>query len=156
MNTPPLRDYQRTVHFADTDAAGVVYFANLLRFCHEAYEDALAQLGVDLRQFFSNSGLIVPITEAQMRFLKPLYCGDRLRVTIDPQRLDSSRFQLAYTLYNGAGDRVAIAQTQHICLQLPQRQRVAIPDPVRTWLKSAPEEASDREDLGDNREDVAS
>ncbi|MDR7897934.1 thioesterase family protein [Thermosynechococcus sp. JY1334] len=144
MNTTPLRDYERTVHFADTDAAGVVYFANLLRFCHEAYEDVLAQLGVDLRQFFSNNGLIVPITEAQVRFLKPLYCGDRLRVTIDPQRLDHSRFQLTYTLYNAGGDRVAIAQTQHICLQ--ERQRVAIPEPLSRWLKSALEETSDRED----------
>lgn len=144
MNNPPLRDYERTVHFADTDAAGVVYFANLLRFCHEAYEEALAQLGVDLRQFFSNAGLMVPITEAQVRFLQPLYCGDRLRVTIDPQRLDSSRFQLTYTLYNATGDRVAIAHTQHICLQ--ERQRVPIPEPLSRWLKSAPEEASDRED----------
>lgn len=144
MNTTPLHDYKRTVHFADTDAAGVVYFANLLRFCHEAYEDALAQLGMDLRQFFSNSGLIVPITEAQVRFLKPLYCGDRLRVTIDPQRLDHSRFQLTYTLYNARGDRVAIAQTQHICLQ--EGQRVAIPEPLSRWLKSTPEETSDRED----------
>ncbi|WP_298616456.1 thioesterase family protein [uncultured Thermosynechococcus sp.] len=144
--TTPLHDYERTVHFADTDAAGVVYFANLLRFCHEAYEDALAQLGVDLRQFFSSKGLIVPITEAQVRFLKPLYCGDRLRVTIDPQRLDSSRFQLTYTLYDAEGSRVAIAHTQHICLQLPERQRVAIPKPLSRWLKSAPEEASDRED----------
>ncbi|AXY68133.1 acyl-CoA thioesterase [Thermosynechococcus sichuanensis E542] len=144
MNTPPLRDYERTVHFADTDAAGVVYFAHLLRFCHEAYEEALAQLGVDLRQFFSNAGLMVPITEAQVRFLQPLYCGDRLRVTIDPQRLDSSRFQLTYTLYNARGDRVAIAHTQHICLQ--EQQRVPIPEPLSRWVKSAPEDASDRED----------
>ncbi|HIK26090.1 MAG: thioesterase family protein [Thermosynechococcus sp. Uc] len=145
MNTTPLHDYERTVHFADTDAAGVVYFANLLRFCHEAYEDALAQLGVDLRQFFSSSGLIVPITEAQVRFLKPLYCGDRLRVRIDPQRLDNSCFQLTYTLYDATGNRVAIARTQHICLQLPQRRRGTIPDPLREWLKSAPATASDRQ-----------
>ncbi|URR34334.1 acyl-CoA thioesterase [Thermosynechococcus sp. HN-54] len=146
MTKTPFRDYERMVHFADTDAAGVVYFANLLRFCHEAYEDALAQLGVDLRQFFSNSGLIVPITEAQVRFLKPLYCGDRLRVTITPQELDTSRFQLTYTLYNTKGERVAVAYTQHICLQLPERQRVAIPKLLHTWLKSVPKETSDRED----------
>ncbi|MFN4279257.1 acyl-CoA thioesterase [Thermosynechococcus sp.] len=146
MNTIPLRAYERTVHFADTDAAGVVYFANLLRFCHEAYEDALAQLGVDLREFFGSRGLMVPITEAQVRFLQPLYCGDRLRVTIDPQRLDHSRFQLSYTLYRAEGDRVAVAQTQHICLQLPERRRVAIPDPLSCWLKSALEEGGDRTD----------
>ena len=30
--------YYYTVRFQDTDAAGVVYFANVLRICHEAYE----------------------------------------------------------------------------------------------------------------------
>ena len=37
--------YERTIHFADTDAAGVVFFANYLRLCHEAYEEALAAAG---------------------------------------------------------------------------------------------------------------
>jgi len=32
--------YSRTVHFADTDAAGVVFFANFLAICHEAYEES--------------------------------------------------------------------------------------------------------------------
>jgi hypothetical protein len=34
--------YVRTVRLADTDAAGVVYFARTLSICHEAYEAALA------------------------------------------------------------------------------------------------------------------
>lgn len=141
-----LQEYQRTVHFGDTDAAGVVYFANLLQFCHEAYEHALDQLGLELRQFFSNARLIVPITEAHVRFLKPLYCGDRLRVKIEPQQLDTSRFQLSYTLYNTTGERVALAWTQHLCLQLPQRQRTGIPEPLASWLRSAADQACDRED----------
>ncbi|MDJ0549913.1 MAG: 1,4-dihydroxy-2-naphthoyl-CoA hydrolase, partial [Microcystis aeruginosa] len=30
--------YERLIYLADTDAAGVVYFAHLLSICHEAYE----------------------------------------------------------------------------------------------------------------------
>ena len=47
--------YDRKIHFADTDSAGVVYFARLLSICHEAYEHYLENLGVDLRSFFSKS-----------------------------------------------------------------------------------------------------
>jgi 1,4-dihydroxy-2-naphthoyl-CoA hydrolase len=54
--------YSRTIHFQETDAAGVVYFANLLALCHEAYEASLAEAGVDLRQFFSSGGEVaVPV-----------------------------------------------------------------------------------------------
>ena len=38
--------YARTVHFPDTDAAGVVFFPNYLSICHEAYEEALAAANV--------------------------------------------------------------------------------------------------------------
>ena len=41
-------EYQRTVHFADTDAAGVVFFANYLAICHEAYEESLGAAGIGL------------------------------------------------------------------------------------------------------------
>ena len=45
-------EYPRTIRFADTDAAGVVYFAQILSICHEAYEASLQASGIELRQFF--------------------------------------------------------------------------------------------------------
>lgn len=44
--------YTRIVHFQDTDAAGVIYFANILAICHEAYEASLAAFNINLRFFF--------------------------------------------------------------------------------------------------------
>ena len=46
--------YRRIVHFQDTDAAGVVYFVNVLAICHEAYEASLAAFDINLKVFFSN------------------------------------------------------------------------------------------------------
>ncbi len=53
----------RTIHFGDTDAAGVVYFARYLEFCHEAYEEALAHAGIELAKFFADTGTIIPVGE---------------------------------------------------------------------------------------------
>ena len=44
--------YYRTVHFSDTDAAGVIYFASLLSVCHEAYENSLKSSRIDLKNLF--------------------------------------------------------------------------------------------------------
>ena len=55
--------YSRTTHFADTDAAGVVFFANYLSICHEAYEEALSAAGIDLKRFFADNGVVVPICQ---------------------------------------------------------------------------------------------
>ena len=45
---------RRVIRFQETDAAGVVYFANLLALCHEAYEASLAHAGIALKPFFFN------------------------------------------------------------------------------------------------------
>ena len=37
---------QRLVHFGDTDAAGVMHFHQLLRWCHEAWEESLERYGI--------------------------------------------------------------------------------------------------------------
>ncbi|MEM6398800.1 MAG: thioesterase family protein, partial [Cyanobacteria bacterium P01_D01_bin.116] len=60
--------YNRTIRFQDTDAAGVVYFANVLAICHEAYEASLESLGIDIKQFFTNSSTAFPIIHADVDF----------------------------------------------------------------------------------------
>ena len=42
----------RTVRFGDTDGAGVMHFHQLLRWCHEAYEESLERFGIPADQVF--------------------------------------------------------------------------------------------------------
>ena len=63
MGSPFL--YRRTIHFPDTDAAGVVFFARYLNIVHEGYEESLAVAGLPLATFFSDHGVIVPIAKSE-------------------------------------------------------------------------------------------
>lgn len=67
--------YTRTVRFGDTDAAGVVYFANVLAICHEAYESSLAASGIDLKAFFSQGVIAIPIVHASIDFCVPCFAA---------------------------------------------------------------------------------
>lgn len=149
MPQQTVMPYQRQVHFADTDAAGVVYFANVLNFCHEAYENALGELGIDLKEFFRAGAIALPIVEAKVKFLRPLYCGDRLFISIRTTTIDRFSFELHYRveLFQDTDapsteqryDPVAIAQTRHVCLKMPERQRTPLPQVLRDWLGDAEE-----------------
>jgi 1,4-dihydroxy-2-naphthoyl-CoA hydrolase len=88
--------HQRTVRFSDTDAAGVVYFANVLNFCHEAYEESLTASGINLKQFFTNPVVAIPITNTTVDFYRPMYCGDKLSIQLTSQQLDINRFEISY------------------------------------------------------------
>ena len=69
--------YKRTIRFQDTDAAGVVYFANVLNICHEAYEDSLVESGIKLKSFFQSTSTAITIVHASVDFFKPMFCGDK-------------------------------------------------------------------------------
>ena len=57
--------YHRTIHFGDTDAAGVVFFPNYLAICHEAYEESLAAAGLELKSFFGEHAVVVPVSKSR-------------------------------------------------------------------------------------------
>jgi 1,4-dihydroxy-2-naphthoyl-CoA hydrolase len=130
-------DYARTIHFPDTDAAGIVFFARYLSICHEAYEEALADAGVPLATFFSDHGVIVPIAKSEASYLRPLACGDRVRVAVSPQRLSANSFALDFTLWKitPAGEkRAAVARTEHVCIASASRERQALPPALAAWV----------------------
>lgn len=125
-------EYSRKIRFHETDAAGVMYFANLMVLCHEAYEASLAAFGIDLREFFSSSGLSYPIVHASMDFSHPLYCGDLGVVTVVPVQQTDSSFTLSYRLFCGS-DSIAKAVTRHVCINR-HRRKTALPSQIIAWM----------------------
>jgi 1,4-dihydroxy-2-naphthoyl-CoA hydrolase len=129
--------YQRTINFRDTDAAGVVYFANGLSLCHEAYEASLAAAGINLQSFFKGETIAVPITHASIDFFKPMFCGDRIAIALTPELLSSSEFQINYQLFFVEGDKaIAKAITKHTCIDVTTRKRCNLSPSLLEWLES--------------------
>lgn len=131
--------YHRTIHFCDTDAAGVVYFANALSLCHEAYEASLSASGINLKSFFRGEAIAVPITHASIDFLKPMFCGDRIAISLVATILSPESFQIEYQLYfDGEGiEKKAIAKalTKHTCIDSSTRKRCNLSDELLQWIK---------------------
>ena len=78
--------YSRTIHFADTDAAGVVFFARYLSIAHEAYEEALSAAEIPLGEFFKDNGVVIPIAKSEASYLRPLSSGETVHVDVSATR----------------------------------------------------------------------
>ena len=129
--------YQRTIHFPDTDAAGVVFFANYLAICHEAYEESLGETGIELKTFFANNGVIVPISKSSAEYLRPLYCGDKLRIVVKPSALTPDSYAVDYDMFkvNGTAEKlVAHVRTAHVCINSQTRERKVLPSELARWV----------------------
>ena len=128
--------YSRTIHFPDTDAAGVVFFANYLVICHEAYEEALAAAGLDVVTIFAANDIVVPIAKSSAEYLRPLRVGDKLRISVLPELLSENSFALSFELFRlGLPEKLAArVRTEHICTSRQLRERVALPPALAAWV----------------------
>lgn len=126
--------YQRTIRFQDTDAAGVVYFANILAMCHEAYEESLAASGINLKLFFTNPDIAIPIIHASVDFFRPMFCGDRVFIHQHPQQIGVDKFEINYTISTG-NQQLAKAITRHVCINPVSRKKQNLPDELMQWFQ---------------------
>jgi 1,4-dihydroxy-2-naphthoyl-CoA hydrolase len=120
----------RPVYLADTDAAGVVYFNRLLEMCHEAYEVWLMERGLSLQTLIQQGQLAIPLIHAAIDFLAPAHCGDRLEISLQVHQASEHRFICDYQFQRAAPEPrilIARAQTQHLCIALPSRQKCPLP-----------------------------
>ena len=69
-----------TVYFEDTDTAGVVYYANYLKFMERARSDMLRAIGIDQGAMLRGDGSAYFVTHVDVRYHRPARLGDDLRV----------------------------------------------------------------------------
>jgi acyl-CoA thioester hydrolase len=70
-------------YYEDTDLAGVVYYANYLRFFERARTEWLRQLGIQNRQMKETNGGVFVVAECHVKYLKPAVMDDLLTIRID-------------------------------------------------------------------------
>lgn len=128
--------YRRTIHFPDTDAAGVVFFPNYLAICHEAYEESLAALGIEVRSFFSDNGTIVPVSKCSAEYLRPLFCGDQVEVSVEPSLITPDTYAIEFEMTKlGRPNKLAAhLRTCHVCIDSQTRERAPLPPSLAAWV----------------------
>lgn len=127
--------HDQVIRFHQTDAAGVMYFAQGLVLCHGTYEASLQAVGIDLGLFFGGGEVACPIVHTAMDYHRPFGCGDRVTIHLTPVRLDQSSFEVNYRLYGPDPPQLAAeAITRHVCIHAQQRRRLALPPELDNWL----------------------
>jgi len=136
--------YQRTIRFADTDAAGVVYFANILNICHEAYEDSLIHVNINMRNFFTHPSIAYVIVHASADYLRPIYCGDKLIINLIPKKITEDKFDINYEI-SVNNVIVAKAITRHVCIDVATRNKRQMSGEIISWLETNRRDVEDIE-----------
>ena len=123
------------VYYEDTDAGGVVYYANYLKFMERARTEWLEALGFPLAAFERMHGVAFVVRRLEIDFLEPARLNDALDVTVEAVEHGASRL-VAMQSCRRDGVALASALVTLACVDTAHRRPTRIPKPLREALES--------------------
>jgi acyl-CoA thioester hydrolase len=124
------------VYYEDTDAAGIVYYANYLKFIERARTEALLSLGLSQTELRTRFGLVFAVRTARISYAAPARLEDQLVVTTAVTRLGGAGLDLAQQVWRD-GTLVADCAVTLACLGADGRP-ARMPPELRTALAGLP------------------
>jgi acyl-CoA thioester hydrolase len=103
------------VYYEDTDLAGIVYYANYLKFIERARSEWVRSLGVDQVQMRAQQGLIFAVRRVEADYLRPALFDDMLNVQTSLHARTAARIVLDQTVNRGV-DALFVARVTLVCL----------------------------------------
>ena len=103
------------VYYEDTDLAGIVYYANYLKFIERARSEWVRTLGVDQGRLRAEEGIVLAVRRVEADYLRPARFDDELTVTTEVVAATGARIVLDQAITR-AGERLFQAQVTLVCL----------------------------------------
>jgi acyl-CoA thioester hydrolase len=123
------------VYYEDTDAGGVVYHANYLRFMERARSEWLRGLGYEQDTLLEAHGVLFAVSRVRVEFLKPARFNDLLGVSVTMTRLGRASLDLAQSVSRGAEEVLCTAEVRIACLEGTTFRPRPIPIPLLRGLR---------------------
>lgn len=122
--------------FGDTDPAGLVYYPNLLHYCHLAMERFFAEYcGIPYSDLIAKERIGFPTVKIDAEFLTPLIYGDDADIAVEVAAIGNSSLTLVYTIQR-LRDQVLCARVEqvHVAMSLQTKKSQSIPSYLRETL----------------------
>ena len=98
----PEHRFALTVYFEDTDTAGVVYYANYLKYMERARSDMIRAVGIDQGAVLREGGDAYYVADVHIRYLKPARLGDDLVVASTVEHVRAASVVIHQRVMRGA------------------------------------------------------
>ena len=126
------------VYWEDTDAGGIVFYANYLKYFERARTEWLRTLGFSQQALRERSGGMFVVSETALRYLRPARLDDELRVSVALTQLGRSSLNLVQQARLAADARVLCEATIRLGWVDASLKPSRIPAPVLQQLQACP------------------
>ena len=132
---PSIYQHQIIIPFQDIDAAGILFFAHLFRYSHEAYEQFMSAHHHSLADIIKDGTFLLPIVHAEADYKRPIHHSENITIELGIKNLGTSSFTIQYHLKDNEGGLRAVVETVHVTLDAAQHKPMPIPVSLRKILE---------------------
>ncbi len=134
----PTFVFKIRIYYEDTDAAGIVYYANYLKFMERARTEWLRAAGFEQDALARREGVMFAVRSAAMEFHKPAYFNELVDVTAAIAAHGGASLTFAQTIRR-ANELLCEAEVRVACLDAATRRPRPLPPALLARLQEKPE-----------------
>tara|TARA_A100001011_G_scaffold352718_1_gene393713 strand:+ start:224 stop:646 length:423 start_codon:yes stop_codon:yes gene_type:complete len=114
------------VYYEDTDAGGIVYYANYLKYLERARTEALATIGLSNLQIKEKFGALIIVKSCNIEFKKPAYLEDNLNIRSFIKSVTKTSFVM--NQFISKDDNIMVEAQVHLVFVNDKSKPVKVPE----------------------------
>lgn len=119
------------IYYEDTDAGGVVYHANYIKFCERARTEYLQDCGFTNQQIALDHNIMFVVRHIEADYFKPAVLEDVLTVKTTIEIMKNTSFVMRQAICKG-DQMIFNADVTLVCVDITEVKPVKIPDHIKT------------------------
>ena len=123
------------IYWEDTDAAGIVFYANYLKFFERARTEWLRSLGFDQERLRAETGIAFVVAETTVRYRLPARLDDMLDITVRVAHLGQASLEVMQEAWRGS-DLLAEGTIRVGCVELGTFRPRRVPDDILSKIQN--------------------
>ncbi|RAK00794.1 acyl-CoA thioester hydrolase [Aliidiomarina maris] len=124
------------VYYEDTDAGGIVYYANYLKFCERGRTEWLRSLGIE-QDGWLHSGTAFVVRHVELDLRAPARFNDLLNICTKVTQVKRATVAFEQQIFNQHQQLLCTAYVKAACVSIQQMKPVAIPAPIAEVIQRA-------------------
>ncbi len=127
------------VYYEDTDAGGVVFYANYLRFMERARSEWLRSCGFEQDQVRDEYNIVFAVRSVDIKYLKPARFNDQLNVTVENIQLKQASMAMHQSIFKLSEDKnelIVKSTVNVVCIHSDSFSPCPIPKPIFEVVKT--------------------
>jgi len=116
------------VYYEDTDAGGVVYYANYLKFLERARTEALFTIGFNNKKIKEDYGALIVVKSCNIEYKKPSYLEDKLKIRSFVKSVTKTSFFMSQFI--SRDDELIVEAKVHLVFVDKNRKPTKVPEAI--------------------------